>query len=422
MKRYIVLFFILFFSNFLFAQRQKIDPISFGIVTLGEDRMPIDLNTFKIHSTGKYDIQGKMIPNSLQWIRLDKTVLVPRALIEVSFKGRGHFKYSFEYAHQRIIPLFDNLTGNHKAQIFISLFEALPLQLYEDDYIANTIRIIPETKERPHLIDYSCAPYSIKITGAKKDYLSLGCKVQRTGKFGEEKVFLEVLLTSASYRLKDDSVPPYLILFHESGVAKISMVNEKGDEEIITIEATLPKKLPRLKLAAGIGPYALEVQDNNGNKKSEIAPTATLYGNFSLNDSSSLRFFDSYSKNTSTFHNWGIYYAWDLAHLCDQRCIFTSLIGAQGVDYRYSSDRSFQSETIYPQGFEFIYKHPFGNLNYRLSYGMFIGLSGPYNYTNAWLRYGKKYFWELNYIEWQQNDQGASMFGVSIGLPIAQFF
>lgn len=417
-----LLLFVFFISTSLFAQRQKIDPISFGIVTLGEDRMPIDLNTFKIHSSGKYNIQGKMVQDTLQWIRLDKTVLVPRALMEVSFKGGEHFKYSFEYAHQRIIPLFDKMSGKYKARIFISLFEALPLQLYEDDQVANTIRIIPESKERSHLIDYSCAPYSIKITGAKKDYLSLGCKVQRTGKFGEEKVYLEILLTSASYRLKDDSEPPYLVLFHESGEAKISMINNEGHEEIITIAATLPKKIPRFKIAGGFGPYSLTVQDDLGNKKYEIAPTVMLYGNFSLNDTSSLRFFDSYSKNTSTFHNWGVYYAWDLASLCDQRCILTSLIGAQGLDYRYSSNRTFQSETIYPQGFEFVYKHPFGNLNYKMSYGMFIGLSGLYNYTNAWLRYGKNYFWEINYIEWQQNKQGSSMFGISVGLPLAQFF
>jgi hypothetical protein len=53
---------------------------------------------------------------------------------------------------------------------------------------------------------------------------------------------------------------------------------------------------------------------------------------------------------------------------------------------------------------------------------MFTSLSGPYNYNNIWIRYGKSYFWELNFIEWKKENREASMFGLSIGFPIASFF
>jgi hypothetical protein len=418
-----IIFYILLFLPYLaFAQRQKVDPISFGVVTLAEDRMPIDLNSFRIKSEGEFEINGKMIKDSLQWVRLDKSLLVPRALLEVSFKKDQLHRYSWEYARQKIIPLFDNNTGLYKAHIFVSLFESLPLELYEDNRIVSTVRILPQSSQRSNLIDYTCAPYFVEIEGIKNDYLSVGCKIQRTGKFGDEKPYLEVLLTSASYRLKDQSEPPYLIVFHETGESKISLVDYLGNEEVITIKAKLPKKLPRLRLAAGFGPYTLDNSEKFGNAKSEIAPTVMLYGNFSLNDSSSLRFFDSYSKNIATFHNWGAYFAWDLAEFCDQRCLLTSLIGAQGVDYQYNSNFKSTSEKIFPQGFEFVYKHPFGNLNYKFSYGMFASFSGLYDYQNIWVRYGKNYFWELNYIEWQRDKKQASMFGLSIGFPIASFF
>lgn len=418
-----IFFYLILVLPFLaIAQRQKVDPISFGVVTLAEDRMPIDLDTFRIKSEGPFEITGKMIKDSLQWVRLDKSLLVPRALLEVSFKKDKLHRYSWEYARQKILPLFDEKTGFYKAQIFVSLFESLPLELYEDNKIVSTIRILPQSSQRSNLIDYTCAPYFVEIEGIKNDYLSVGCKIQRTGKFGDEKPYLEVLLTSASYRLKDQSEPPYLIVFHETGESKISLVDYLGNEEVITIRAKLPKKLPRLKLAAGFGPYTLDNSDKFGNAKSEIAPTVMLYGNFSLNDSSSLRFFDSYSKNIATFHNWGVYFAWDLAEFCDQKCLLTSLIGAQGVDYQYNSNFKSTSEKIFPQGFEFVYKHPFGNLNYKFSYGMFASFSGLYDYQNIWVRYGKNYFWELNYIEWQRDKKQASMFGISIGFPIGSFF
>jgi hypothetical protein len=413
---------LLFFSLPVLSQRQKVDPISFGIVKLAEDRMPIKESAFIIKSQGLYEITGFMVKDSVQWVRLDRSLLVPRALVDVSFKAEASHKFSWQYSHQKIIPLFDEKSGLYKARIFVSLFESLPLELYQENKIVNVMRILPTKELRSHLIDYSCAPYSVELQGIKDDFLSVGCKIQRTGRFGDEKPYLEVLLTSASYRLKDQSEPPYLVVFHESGQSKISLVNHEGKEEVITIKASLPQKLPRLRLAAGFGPYTLDTQNQLGDKTSQIAPTVMLYGNLSLNESSSLRFFDSYSKNKSKFHNWGVYFAWDLAEFCDQRCLLTSLIGVQGVDYRFNSNSTNQSDIIYPQGFEFIYKHPFDQLNYRFSYGMFASFSGLYDYQNYWVRYGKGWFWELNYIEWKRNDQEAAMFGISVGFPLAQFF
>ena len=202
----------------------------------------------------------------------------------------------------------------------------------------------------------------------------------------------------------------------------IILQDYEGNEEVINVRATLPKKLSRLKIAAGLGPYGLETKDQDTSKDYQVIPTVMLYGNFYLNQSSSLRFFDSFSKSKTTFHNWGVYFAWDLAEFCDQRCLITSLVGAQGVHYQYSSQKDFQSEVIYPQGFEFIYKHPFGKENYRFSYGMFSRLSGLYDYQNIWIRYGKKSFWKLNFIEWQSQSRKASLFGVSFGFPLGSFF
>ena len=418
----ILFLFLLTFSSLIFAQRQKIDPISFGVVRLAEDRLPINVKAFKIIKSGKMDVKARMIKDSIQWVRYDHVLLLPRVLIHVVFKSEEQANYVWEYNHQKIIPLYNPQSKIYHAKIFISLFEALPLTLFYGKNEVSKIRIFPSETKVSKLIDYSCAPYSLYITGLESDYLSVGCKIQRTGKFGKEEPYLEVIFTSASYRLKDDSDPPYIVAFSKTGEARIKLENIEGKEEEIRISAKLPERLPRLKLAIGLGPYTLHTNNSSGKSINQIAPTAMLYGNFSLNESNSLRFFDSYSKNISLFHNWGVYYAWDLANFCDERCLLTSLIGVQGLDFKYNSNDSGVSEAIYPQGFEFIYKHPFGNLNYKFSYGMFASLSGPYSYNNMWIRYGKSYFWELNYIDWKKENRDASMWGISVGFPVTSFF
>ena len=407
----------------VFAQREKVDPISFGSVSLAEDRMPLKLDAFLIKNSGRVFLKAKLLDHSLQWVRLDQVLLVPRALLSISFSAEANQNYSFSYGNEKVIPLYDEASGSYRTTMFISLFESIPLKLFLDSEEVSTLRVLPTSRasEASELIDYSCAPYEVMISGVEDDLVSVGCKIQRTGRFGEEKPYLEVLFTSASYRLKDDSAPPYIVVFNESGKASARLINHDGKEETLTIKAKVPKHLPRLRLAMGFGPYTLYTK-NDGQRKNQIAPTVMLYGNLALNQSSSFRFFDSYSKNVSTFHNWGTYFAWDLARFCDERCQLTSLIGAQGVDFRFNSNDRTDSDIIYPQGFEFVYMHPFGKLNYKLSYGMFTSLGADYDYQNLWLRYGKSWFWELNFIEWGFEDRSASMFGISVGFPLASFF
>ena len=258
------------------AQRKKIDPISFGGVELAEERMPIDLEAFRIESEGSYKVAGVMIHDSLQWVRLDRSLLLPRALLEVSFAASPTHRYSWNYANQKIIPLFDQALGRYTARIFVSLFESLPLELMEDAKVVSVVRILPSPQLRALLIDYSCAPYSVELSGIDNDFISVGCQIQRTGPFGQESPYLEVLLTSAAYRMKDQSGQPYMVAFHESGAANISLVNYRGEEKVVKISARVPEKLPRLRLAAGLGPYRLETKNKNGDKGLHIAPTVML--------------------------------------------------------------------------------------------------------------------------------------------------
>ncbi len=116
------------------------------------------------------------------------------------------------------------------------------------------VRILPSAKLRASLVDYSFAPYAVELSGIENDFVSVGCRIQQTGRFGEVRPYLGVLLASAGYRLKDQPEPPYVVAFHESGAASVAHVNYSGEEKIVNVKARLPEKLPRLRLAAGLGP------------------------------------------------------------------------------------------------------------------------------------------------------------------------
>ena len=79
---------------------------------------------------------------------------------------------------------------------------------------------------------------------------------------------------------------------------------------------------------------------------------------------------------------------------------------------------------IFPQGIEFLWKHAFGIKNYIVGGGGFASPSETVDYQNLWIRWGKDYFWELNYIYWgiPEEDHNAKMWGLSIGFPFKPFF
>ena len=61
-------------------------------------------------------------------------------------------------------------------------------------------------------------------------------------------------------------------------------------------------------------------------------------------------------------------------------------------------------------------------LNYIRGRKVFLSPSNDLDYKNIWIRWGKSYFWELNLIEWGQDNFKASMWGLSVGFPLKGFF
>lgn len=421
--KYTLIILILSFS--CLASKDIFEPITYGDVSLGDHRIKLNINDFIISKNlkNKLKVEATLIKNSIQWVRVGGVLLKPRARIKIKIKGPAG-RYHFGYENQNIL-----LHQNGKfaeAEFFISLFQPEDVIVYQYDKLIGNIIVHPKTiigkKRKTHVIDYSCFRYKVEIIGLDNEFISVGCKDQPVGKMGSENTMLEVYWTSADYSLLDHAKAPYLATFTNNDPVELTVVNRWGKIKKIKIRAKVPKRFHRLKTAIGLGPYAYYTQEDGAESPSEIVPAVMFYAKFDLNKKNSLRLFDALLYKESLFNNFGVYHANDVAKILDKKITITTLLGFQGMSFKFSSDSELFNQFIFPQGIEINYMHAFGIDGFLVNYGMFLSPDSNVKYNNIWIRWGKRYFWEINYIDWGFEDRYAKTWGLSIGIPFKQFF
>jgi hypothetical protein len=235
---------------------------------------------------------------------------------------------------------------------------------------------------------------------------------------------LEMTLSTVNLRTLNKSAPPYTFYIDDNSPVEIKLVNIDESIKTMQIKANIPQRLYRLKTAFGLGPYLYQSEFKEEKQLSKLAPSIMFYAKYDLTETASLKVFDALIYSEIKFNNSGLYFSYDLATIFDGRIVLNALIGLQGLHYKLDNLNKTEFQFIYPQGFEFIYKHAFIE-NYNLMYGMFLA-SGDHPYTNAWLRYGKRGFLELNFIDWGDHTSldkpHVRMWGLSIGLPLFNAF
>lgn len=425
-KLLFILFLILVSLNTL-AEIEEAESISFGPVQVGENRVPIGHKDIElVKDVKEFKVRAELIKNSFQWVRYNGILLIPRARIRIIVDTNDK-NIHLKYKNQTILPQYSS-KKLYFSEFYISLFQPDDIKLYHNKEIVGKISIKTKSAKhdnpkKNHMIDYSCAPYDVRIEGLDNEYASVGCILHRVGRFRKEKGMLEVHFTSANFVLDNGKLPPYVATMINSRPVKFELVNREGVRKTVKIYARVPKRMKRLKTALGFGPYFYETNHSSTLKKDGWAPTGMIYAKFDLTKNSSLRLFDALVWKDGYFNNFGVYFAYDLASAMDNRFLVVPLLGFQGLTTKYSKHTDSYHKIIYPQGFELVYKHPFGKKNYSFVFGLFTNASvADDDYNNIWIRYGKRVFWELNYISWQRNERKASMWGLSVGIPFLSFF
>lgn len=388
-----------------------------------KDQINIKLSEFIISIDGRSDlIKAQIVPGSLKWQRDKQKVLEPHVLIRIKiYHDKSNVIISKN--NESIIP--EKRKKGYQTEVWTNLFASEVFKVYLGKELASSIQVESRVTNSPgkrKLIDYECSKFRLAIRGVGNEYFSVNCNMERVGSWGKEKPRLEVNWSMTNYRPLNGSRPPYTIYLTSPGPAQIILVNNKGVRKTLTFRALLPKRVHRLNTAFGIGPYSLHTDDLLKKKKESVAPSFMIYGNYNLTKQTSFRFFDALVINKSLFNNSGLYFAYQIADILDGKLEFVPLIGFQGLTYEYDKKSEKTNKIIAPQGFEVVLKDAFDIPNYKIIFGAFISTSSAYDYSNFWVRWGEKYFWEINWIDWRDSGQSARMLGLSVGLPLASFF
>lgn len=424
-----ILFFLLFSIS---TYASTIDPIVFGKVIIGDARVKLDINDFALKLKLELPYQGRVSlkRGSIEWIRIEDILLTPRARIAITLKGKAS-DYFVKYRNQNIL-FQDNGKISH-TEFYISLYQFEKPEIYYQGNKIGEVEIIgkkKKTNKEAQQIDYSCSRNQVKISGIDHEQISLGCRTHRVGRLGKEKPYTEILWTSPNYEILDHAQAPYIAVFMDSKPVKIKVLDKEKKIKEITISAKIPSRLHRINIAYGLGPYTFETSFKNDTDplnpidlqyKEPVAPAFMFYFNYKMTENQSIRGFDAVVWNRSTFNNFGVYFASDVAKPFDQKLTITTLLGMQHLYFKFNKSEKITSEPIFPQGLEVNYRHAFGIENYLIGGGAFLSPSTDYDYQNIWLRFGKDIFWELNYIYWGKEDFSARMFGLSAGFFFGGF-
>jgi hypothetical protein len=416
------LIFIFILIQFQSVWAVDLKNMAFGDLKKGQANVEITEDDFDIINPRlPFKIKTNLVNKSIQWVRLDDILLSPRARIEILAETEARH-LSLRYRGQSIL-LQDYNQNKSYTQFSIDLFQPDQVEVYHQGEKLGEIKILTKQKgrKRSHLIDYSCSKFQLQIAGLENEFLTVGCKEIIAGEFGSEKPMLQVYFALSDYKILDGSAPPYIVTLNNNATSTISVINDDGVIKEFKVKATIPQRYKRLKFALGLGPYSY-ISQNKTTETDEGWPMAyMLYGKLDINPSTSIKLFDAFITKKTTFNNSGLYLSNDIAKLLDNRVTVNTLLGFQGLYFKAEGNDSADNSMIFPQGIEVTYHHPFDLDNYQLVFGAFLSTASDLTYSNIWVRFGKRVFWELNYIDWGDANHYIRTYGLSVGFPLASF-
>lgn len=404
--------------------------IAIGPVLLTGDDHPVPhLDDFDVNvDAPKLPVSAAWIEGSVRWLRAKDGLPFPRARLRIAVKG-GAERLALRW-RGRAYQLQEG-PGEASVEIFVPLLDGGEAVLEADGKPAARVRVAARpASARPaserHALDHTCSPYRVRVTGLDDAYLSMSCRMILVGSVGSEEALLEARWTAGGVALPGGGAPPLTAALRDGRPARTTLTGPDGKDRVVEISASVPPRMHRLRLAWGAGPYGLSSSAEAGNGP---AGSVMLYSNYRLRteDNLSLRAFEAAvgqsPHNTSFFNNLGVYFAYDAVRALDARLRLTVLLGAQIVTLAPQGlARPAYNQVIAPQGFEVSYPDAFGVKNKSLSGGLFLQPGSLNHYQNMWVRYGGGWFGELNYISWRADRRYATMWGFSVGAPLAQFF
>ncbi len=402
----------------------------------------LDLLDFKIHwARGMIPgVEFKLVPGTLQWVRVSEILVVPRARISVKVQD-GESVQIFHSGFSQSVQV-RNGQANGEVPIALISGEENPIRVavkksgkleQAELWVEFQPRFRNGSSDHFVSLDSSCSAFglSAQITGKKKEsWAYLGCRLIRGREESRDTASLEVFVfwdhvgsIIEIEGIETRAQTPSVWILRLSSQARQIVLQSK--DEKMEIQFRVPQYLNRGLLSLGLGPYFFGFQGED-KRVSSLAPLATLYGSYFFSEGFRLVGFGLWTFEAHQYADLGLYFYVESGRFLDRRISTHLLVGGHGLHFK-ALDQGYMSAT-FPQGFEVVYSDAFipGN-NLKLGAFIYPPISQA-SYYNCWLRWGAKKFIELNYIAWQVQPSentpifSASTLGLSVGFPLIQFW
>lgn len=390
---------------------------------------PLTTDDFEIKWKGASmsNVSVALVPGSLQWVRVNEVLMVPRALVKIQALQSDH-------GFLRVRGIHQSLSASGQAALLVPLIAGSSSQI-QLDLIRETsqlkgsleVHFKPREKGKQVFVDTSCSRTSLKtyVQDVPNDiWVYLGCRAIRTGVETHARNDLEVSIFSSeeelfSYDLqKIESFEPHHWNFRfTTSNDTVDLLIKNGK---LKLTASIPEKSHLANIGFGLGPYKFDFE-KEGDFFHSTVPLATFYGSLTLHGTNRVVVFGAFTANKNMYSDAGSYFQFESFRGFDRRISLQLLIGVHG--FSYSSANVKIQRFNYPQGFEFIVYDLLGRGN-NASLGGFLQPSiNNKEYYNTWIRWGpQSWFVEANYI-YTAESPGFSVrtYGITAGVPLIGF-
>lgn len=400
------------------GDQNLLEAITAPRASRGTDPSDLRLSHFRLELTGprKERVTAELVEDSLEWIRIDESILVPRAKMRLSLSPNDETEQTRVDYGGSTFAFTMGPHGSH-AELWVSLFHDTPMRVMADKELLAEVRPLVVDTSTGLSMDPSCYPFKLELQGFTGQVATIGCDQEKEGSFGSERSIVVVRLISPGLAGEDRQSR---IRFTEPSEAFIPYHRTDGTAARATVKAHFDPRFRRMRFWAGVGPYVLHVKEDGKDGRDSLAPSVSAYGSFFFDERFSFLLFDVAVWGQGVFNNFGFYIPTGLSKEFDRRVNIRVLLGFQGVSYSYGgAGNPLFTQILFPQGVEFTWLHAFNIKNINATAGLFLFPSGTNPYQNAWIRMGSaKVFGELNFINWEFDGRRSIMYGASIGFPL----
>jgi hypothetical protein len=370
----------------------------------------LDLDFFSLDT----DLKWEWVPGSLEWVRVDRRFLVPKARARIKVELGTTLRY-----HD---VLFHASSDTIEVPVILSLESGNQLVPSGKNSRPIKVRFQRVRALNPGVVlDSNCSQMPIQISALKLEHswVYVSCLAvhpkQDSGYVMRSDLELRWETESGSHSIRingtesesADGVSHLVSLNRESGVYHL----EKGSDSF-DLKIPVPERFHPLWVSLGIGPYS---------HQNVVRAFPTIYAGYYFSEGMKLASFSAFPIRAKPEVDTGLYLVSEQFRGIDERIHFNLLLGAHVLSFHSEGKQYIRMSA--PQGIEIGFRDfLIRSQNFTFG-GFFYPPISNRSYINSWVRFGNSsLFYEFNFIQWQEpTDTGtfsAKSAGVSIGFPL----